>query len=92
MVSIRRNIKNLSHKQKLRVVNAIAKMMEPQRGGSEYEKLAVLHTNYCAHGVESFPVWHRIYIAIFEASMQVLLLIDSFTLKIVKFVTLINLF
>eukprot|EP00198_Chlamydomonas_reinhardtii_P012027 XP_001701364.1 predicted protein [Chlamydomonas reinhardtii] len=41
---------------------------------SEYFRLARYHgwdRNYCAHGNETFPGWHRAYLLDFERTMQV---------------------
>ena len=44
-------------------------------GTSEYFRLASIHglpgEDYCEHQAESFPSWHRIYLAQFEQALQV---------------------
>lgn len=58
-----------------RVIAAIKKMMELPKGqgASIFAELAGYHgwpKGYCAHGIISFPAWHRAYLSTFEAAMQ----------------------
>mmetsp|Transcript_11347 Transcript_11347/g.27784 ORF Transcript_11347/g.27784 Transcript_11347/m.27784 type:complete len:147 (-) Transcript_11347:3-443(-) len=42
-------------------------------GTSEFARLAGYHGvpgDYCVHGTELFPIWHRVYLAEFEHALQ----------------------
>jgi len=59
-----------------RVCNALLKMMENTSGpnSSEYFRLAGYHgwpNQYCEHGQETFPAWHRAYMVDMERALQV---------------------
>jgi hypothetical protein len=45
-------------------------MAKDAKGYCEYVRLATYHAVYCNHGVESFPGWHRAYIADFECTLR----------------------
>lgn len=81
---VRRDIRALSPEEQTRVCDAIEKMMEPgwsaYRGSgvpeqypSEYFRLASYHgwpNEFCEHGQETFPGWHRAYLVEFERTLQ----------------------
>lgn len=61
----------MPRKLRQRCLNAIQKMMERDEGGHcEYVRLATYHNDYCVHGEESFPGWHRAYLCDFESTMR----------------------
>lgn len=39
-------------------------------GSSEYARIAQLHADFCHHGQESFPAWHRAYALELERALQ----------------------
>eukprot|EP01002_Notosolenus_urceolatus_P004367 NODE_214_length_2466_cov_102.466281_g165_i0.p1 GENE.NODE_214_length_2466_cov_102.466281_g165_i0~~NODE_214_length_2466_cov_102.466281_g165_i0.p1 ORF type:complete len:746 (+),score=204.83 NODE_214_length_2466_cov_102.466281_g165_i0:146-2383(+) len=69
------NLEKMPDAATLRFANALKKMMENTDGPqtSPFFKLAAHHgwpNNYCAHGQEHFPAWHRAYLSAFEMELQ----------------------
>ncbi|CAD7699846.1 unnamed protein product [Ostreobium quekettii] len=74
-VVVRRNINSMSATEQNRWADAVQKMMENTNGSqsSEFFRIAGYHgwpDNFCAHGQEHFPAWHRAYLVEFERALQ----------------------
>ncbi len=81
--AVRREIRSMALADQERFAAAMMKMRENSDGpgSSPYFKLAVVHggmppldsamyPEYCAHGRECFPTWHRPYMLAFEQMLQ----------------------
>ena len=66
----------MSEEDQNRFMDAVMKMAENKdgvNGTSEFARIAGYHgwpSSYCEHGVESFPAWHRAYLAEFELALR----------------------
>lgn len=84
-VVVRRDLRDLPVAEQERFADAVVKMMEPRWAArpdsgvaagqfpSEYYRLASYHGwpgEYCSHGQETFPPWHRAYLLDFERTLQ----------------------
>ena len=81
-LNIRKNINSMTAAEQLRYANAVNTMMESVdgvAGSSEFFRVASYHdlpfapgrdVPYCAHSIESFPVWHRFYMIEYEKALQ----------------------
>lgn len=73
---VRYEIRSMTVSAQNRFMDAIFKMCENKSGPgtSEYFRLAGYHglpgPYYCAHGKETFPGWHRVYLREFEKALQ----------------------
>ena len=71
----RQNVNKMPKADLDRFVAALKKMMENEHGdgSSEFARVAGYHgwpDRYCAHGIETFPGWHRGYLIEFELALQ----------------------
>ena len=74
-VAVRKEIRTLSETETSRFVAALLRMMKPadSRVPSEYFRIAGYHgwpTDYCQHGLETFPAWHRLYLVEMEQALR----------------------
>ncbi|GAX77217.1 hypothetical protein CEUSTIGMA_g4663.t1 [Chlamydomonas eustigma] len=74
---LRCEIRKMLRVDQERFCAAVETMMRPNAHGdprsSEYFRVAGYHGwpgNYCNHGIESFPAWHRAYLVEFESALQ----------------------
>jgi len=63
---VRRDFRDLPAVEQSRFCDAVQQMM---RNG-EFRRLASYHRDYCHHGGETFPGWHRAYLYVFEQALQ----------------------
>jgi len=76
-VVVRREIRKMPREDQERWARAMLKIMENKDGvpeTSEFFRLAGYHgwpNDYCVHGQETFPGWHRAYLKELELSLQV---------------------
>ncbi|CAK9064401.1 unnamed protein product [Durusdinium trenchii] len=73
-VVVRKEIRLMPEAEQLRFLAALQKLMEnkEESQSSEYFRLAAYHgwpEDYCAHGQETFPGWHRAYLYEFEQAI-----------------------
>jgi len=81
-IAIRRDIHSLSKEEQLRFFRAAKQMLkskEGKRGTSEFYRIGKIHgfplekgrtSIWCAHGIITFPAWHRAYVLEFEKALQ----------------------
>merc|ERR1719461_2733283 len=65
----------MSKPDQMRFVNAVKKLMENRDGPqtSEWFRLAGYHgwpSQFCHHGKENFPTWHRAYLVDVEQALR----------------------
>ena len=83
IVVVRKEARRLPPDERARIGAAIKKMMtnDGGKGSSQFYRLAAIHggfpplsrseaPEYCVHGRESFPNWHRPYLLDFERTMR----------------------
>ena len=71
----RKEIFSLSREERQRFVAAVQKLMENKAGPetSEWFRIAGYHgwpSDYCTHGEETFPCWHRAYLLEMETALR----------------------
>ena len=84
VVVVRKEVRKMPRAEQERVAAAVNKMRENdggKKGSSQFFRLAAIHgglppldpgefPEYCVHGREAFPNWHRPYLLDFERTMR----------------------